>query len=598
MKMAQIAEKKQVKAAPVLRNYVRAALRYPLLLACLFIGVVTIEVAGVVAPLYLRTFINNVAGGHPSSVLTSILLATLIAYGITQLVGWLGRRIQMASLQYIEVRAMRDLYDDAFSALIKHSSDFFNSNFAGSLQRRVSRYSKSFEDILDIYTFNYFSTAIFAVGAIGILATRNVWLGLILLLWTLLFIWVQIAMAKWRQPLRLARSAEDSAVTGVLSDAISNQSAISLFASRDHERSLLQTAVGKWYVATVKSWNADLWIYSVQGLLAIAIELILLAGAVFLFNHGLVTVGDFVLIQVYVLGLIERVWNIGGSMRRLYDAFADAHEMVVIMETPYTIADAKDATALNVSKGEISFTDVLFRFNDLRTILSDFNLQIPAGQKVALVGPSGAGKSTVTKLLLRLFDVNEGSILIDGQDIKSVTQDSLHEAVSYVPQEPALFHRTLKDNIRYGRLSATDEEVIDAAKQAHCHEFIAGLAEGYDTFVGERGVKLSGGERQRVAIARAILKNAPILVLDEATSALDSESEHLIQDALQTLMRGKTVIVIAHRLSTIMKMDRIVVIEDGRIVSDGTHDELLSQESNLYKKLWSIQAGSFITETE
>ena len=228
-------------------------------------------------------------------------------------------------------------------------------------------------------------------------------------------------------------------------------------------------------------------------------------------------------------------------------------------------------------------------------MLHDFTLTIEGGQKVALVGPSGAGKSTITKLLLRLFDVKGGSIEVDGQNITKVTQDSLREAISFVPQEPILFHRTLMENIRYGRLDATNEEVLEAAKKAHCHEFISSLPQGYETFVGERGVKLSGGERQRVAIARAILKNSPILVLDEATSSLDSESESLIQDALNVLMEGKTVIVIAHRLSTIMKMDRIIVLQNGAIVADGTHNELLA-DGGLYQKLWSIQAGGFLAE--
>jgi ABC-type multidrug transport system fused ATPase/permease subunit len=237
--------------------------------------------------------------------------------------------------------------------------------------------------------------------------------------------------------------------------------------------------------------------------------------------------------------------------------------------------------------------DVTFRFQAGKPVLRNFHLRIRSGEKVALVGPSGAGKSTITKLLLRLYEVSEGSVRIDGQNLSDVTQDSIWNMVGFVPQEPILFHRTLAENIRYGRRDATDEAVIDAARKAHCHEFITALQDGYNTYVGERGIKLSGGERQRVAIARAILKDAPILVLDEATSNLDSESEALIRDALEVLMRGKTVVVIAHRLSTIMKMDRIVVVEDGRVVATGTHHELIQQQG-LYRKLWSIQAGGFL----
>jgi len=281
-------------------------------------------------------------------------------------------------------------------------------------------------------------------------------------------------------------------------------------------------------------------------------------------------------------------------MRQLYDSFADATEMLDIMELPHDIQDSADAQPLIVTEGAVTFDRVDFEYRDGRPLLTDFRLSIQPHEKIALIGTSGAGKTTIAKLLLRLYNINSGSISIDGQDIAQVTQESLRAAIAFVPQEPMLFHRSLLDNIRYGRQSATDEEVIEAAKKAHCFEFISRYAEGFQTMVGERGVKLSGGERQRVAIARAILKNAPILVLDEATSSLDSESERLIQDALLKLMEGKTVIAIAHRLSTVMHMDRLIVMEKGAVVLSGSHDELLAQESNLYKKLWEIQAGGFI----
>jgi ATP-binding cassette subfamily B protein len=279
----------------------------------------------------------------------------------------------------------------------------------------------------------------------------------------------------------------------------------------------------------------------------------------------------------------------------VYDAFADAGEMAGILERPLDVADPKTPVKLGIVRGEVSFDDVGFRYQGNQSVISDFSLTIRSGEKVALVGSSGAGKSTITKLLLRLFDVTSGSVKIDGIDVRDMAQDDLRAHIAFVPQDPVLFHRTLMDNIRYGRRDATDEEVIEAARKAHCHEFIERLSKGYETYVGERGVKLSGGERQRIAVARAILKNAPILVLDEATSSLDSESEALIQDALNVLMQGKTVIAIAHRLSTIMHMDRILVIEGGRIADQGTHQELLSREG-LYQKLWNIQAGGFLVE--
>jgi len=321
----------------------------------------------------------------------------------------------------------------------------------------------------------------------------------------------------------------------------------------------------------------------------------LMFGALHFWKLGMLQIGDFVLIQAYLLTTFDRLVSVNRELRRFHDAYADSKEMVEILDTLHEVADKPGAKELKVTKGEVRFNKVGFSFHEEKGVFNDFNLHIKGREKVALVGPSGAGKSTLTKLILRLFDVKEGVIEIDGQNIAEVTQESLRDAISFVPQEPVLFHRTLMENIRYGRRDATDEEVIEAAKKAFCHEFISSLAHGYDTYVGERGVKLSGGERQRVAIARAILKDSPILMLDEATSSLDSTSEILIQRALQNLMVGKTVLVIAHRLSTIMKMDRILALKDGRVVEEGTHQELLMKRG-LYASLWSHQAGGFLKD--
>ncbi len=341
------------------------------------------------------------------------------------------------------------------------------------------------------------------------------------------------------------------------------------------------------------AWGRGEIINAAQAALMIAIQFGLLAMGIDQWMRGVLTVGDLVLIQGYLLVVFNKLWDIGRSFRHVFEAFADAREMVEILELPYAVRDRRGARALSITRGAITFQDVRFQFRDSRVVLDRFTLRIAPKEKIALVGPSGAGKSTATKLLFRFHDVQDGMITIDRQDIARVTQESLRSAIALVPQEPILFHRTLMENIRYGRRDATDEQVIAAAKRAHCHEFIADCSEGYETYVGERGVKLSGGERQRVAIARAILKDAPILILDEATSSLDSESEQLIQDALRTLMERKTVMVIAHRLSTIMLMDRIVVVERGAVTAMGTHDDLLAT-GGTYKRLWDIQAGGFI----
>lgn len=289
-----------------------------------------------------------------------------------------------------------------------------------------------------------------------------------------------------------------------------------------------------------------------------------------------------------------QLWNFGRVIRHAYEALSDAEEMTIILNTPHEIKDIENAKDLKISIAKIEFKKVVFNYHKTKAILKNFNLIIQPNERIALIGPSGAGKTTVIKLLLRMYDITKGKILIDNQDISQVTQESLWKNISLVPQDPILFHRTLMENIRYGKQDASDDEVFVAAKAAHCHEFISKAVDGYNTYVGERGIKLSGGERQRVAIARAILRNAPIVIFDEATSSLDSKSEHFIQEGLDELMKNKIVIVIAHRLSTIKKMDRIIVVDNGEIVEQGSHQELVEKKSGIYKKLWKLQAGGFI----
>jgi ATP-binding cassette subfamily B protein len=313
-----------------------------------------------------------------------------------------------------------------------------------------------------------------------------------------------------------------------------------------------------------------------------------------LWAQGVLSVGDVVLIQSYFMLFLSALWSISKVLKSALQAFSDAKEMVEILDQEVEVQDIKGAKKLKVSQGEIIFQDTVFSYpNQKENVFNKFNLTIPAGQTVRLVGTSGAGKTTITKILLRFLDLDSGKILIDKQDISKITQDSLRNSISYVPQEPVLFHRSIYENIAYAKPGATEKEVLEAAKKAHVDEFVQTLERGYDTMVGERGVKLSGGQKQRVAIARAFLKNAPILVLDEATSALDSVSEELIQDALFKLMKNKTVIVVAHRLSTIQRLDRILVIEEGEIVEDGTHQELLQKKNGLYAGFWKKQTRIF-----
>ena len=325
----------------------------------------------------------------------------------------------------------------------------------------------------------------------------------------------------------------------------------------------------------------------------LTIEFIIFWIAIGDWKLGLIGLPVIVLIQSYLLRLTESLWDFASITKAYYEAFSDAQEMAIILNTPYGVED-KVTKSLDKIKGEVIFENVTYIYDQNNTkVFDNFSLTIPAGQKISIVGTSGAGKSTFVNLLMRLFNLTTGKILIDNIDISTISQKNLREQIAFVPQDPALFHRTLMENIRYGKRDATDEEVREASHLANCDKFIDKLPLGYNTYVGERGIKLSGGERQRVAIARAILKDAPILILDEATSALDSESELLIQDALHNLIKNKTTIVIAHRLSTIRAMDRIIVIENGKIIEDDNHNQLVGKEGGIYKKLWDIQSGGF-----
>jgi ATP-binding cassette, subfamily B, bacterial len=512
---------------------------------------------------------------------------------VLNLISWTFRRIIVFSNAYFQAGVMAGLREQAFSYMIGHSHTFFSNNFGGSLTNKINKYARAFEKLADRMITDGLPLFIRVIGTVIAIYTLLPKYAIILGLFCAVFLITALVITRYKLKYDIIASESDTKTTGALSDSIGNHSSIQLFTGHEYEEKRVGDVIEKQRHATAFNWYLWEALGSIEAFYSVAIEFVIFWFALKDWGLGLISLSVMVLLQTYLIRLVDNLFNFAGIVRAFYDAFADAQEMTAILNTPYAVIDNETKTISKI-KGNVVFDNVTYVYEqNNKKIFDNFSITIPAGQKIAIVGSSGAGKSTFVRLLMRLFNLTSGKITIDSIDINSITQKNLREQIAFVPQDPVLFHRTLMENIRYGRRDATDEEVKKAASLAHCDDFIDELPKGYDTYVGERGVKLSGGERQRVAIARAILKNAPVLVLDEATSSLDSHSESLIQDALHSLIQGRTTIVIAHRLSTIREMDRIVVISHGKIVEDGTHDELIIKKNGLYKKLWDLQAGGF-----
>ncbi|MEI6650546.1 MAG: ABC transporter ATP-binding protein [Candidatus Moraniibacteriota bacterium] len=493
-------------------------------------------------------------------------------------------------------KARRDLSRFAFDQLQRHSYEFFSNRFSGSLVSQARRFVDAFETIEDVAVWTFWLSGIRLACILVVLTLFLPSLGLLFFVSIAVVIIAGSPFLRIQQQRNAEEAAENTKVTGFFSDAISNILTVKLFSAVDSEKESYRRCTDKEERARRNASVAFIRFSAVQNGLSISLQVCMFAYSLYAWSRGEITAGTVVVVQTFITGIWSLVWDLSNSISRILKAFANASEMVEIFELPTDLEDPTDPEPCRISKGAIEFRDVSFRYDGGGEVFTNFSFSVRAGEKVGLVGPSGGGKSTITKLLLRFADPQDGGIFVDGQDIRKVRQDDLRGAIAYVPQDPLLFHRSLWENISYGDPNATEAEVMSASKRAHADDFISRLQEGYGTLVGERGVKLSGGQRQRIAIARAILKDAPILILDEATSALDSESEHAIQEALVELMKGKTAIIIAHRLSTIRRMDRIVVLgEDGTIEEEGTHSELLARDGH-YAMLWNRQTGGFIDE--
>jgi ATP-binding cassette, subfamily B, bacterial len=491
---------------------------------------------------------------------------------------------------------MRRMVSDGFRSVQRFSADWHANHFAGATVRKISRGMWAYDTFADTTVIDLGPAVVTLIGFSLAMYLREPVLGLYFAGAVTVFIAVSITLSlRYVAPANQLSNDADTELGGALADAITCNPVVKSFGAERREDERLDDVAGHWRARARFAWRRSIDSGGIQSLMIVLLLGGLLIIVLSLAERDGSRLADLVYVLTTYFIVNGQLRNIGWQVRNLQRSANELDDLVEINLTPPQVRDAEDAPALRVRDGEIRFESVTFRYaNQPDAVLENFDLRIAAGEKVALVGESGAGKTTLVKLLQRLYDVQGGRILIDGQDIARVTQESLRQSIALVPQEPILFHRSLRENVRYGRPDASDAEVVTAARKAHAHEFIERLADGYDTLVGERGIKLSGGERQRVAIARAILADSPILVLDEATSSLDSITEHYIQDAIAHLMRGRTAILIAHRLSTVRQCDRILVFDRGEIVEQGSHGALMARREGVYRGLFDMQSLGFV----
>jgi ATP-binding cassette subfamily B protein len=574
-----------------LQLYLRYWRRFPLLTFTSILFSLTSALQTTIVPLLVALALGQLIREHVVNI------ALLVFAGCFQLATVLLCYIfDVKGIAMLHHKVEKALYEDCFEYLVHQDYAFFADRFSGAVVTQASRFAKVYTTFNDTMFFDLLPQLTSVLIAIGVMTYYSLPIGLTIFVLWLFVSYVVVKFALLRLPMRRGAVAKESEQVGELADTITNALTVKTFAAEEREIDrfdVINRLRGNLFLRSWRRAVRNAWI--IEGL-CVVLQMIVFVGGILAVQHRSLGIATFLLFQVYSFRIIDNVRRSSMIVRQLEVVAGDGQEMTELLEQEPLIQDKPFAEASQIARGAISFADMTFQYSDAgsdKALFDSFNLHIKSGEKVGLVGPSGGGKTTITRLVLRFMDIQGGAITIDGQDIRDIKQQDLRSSIAYVPQEPLLFHRSIKENIRYGKPSATDAEVMAVAKKSFAHDFIKKLPDGYDTPVGERGVKLSGGQRQRVAIARAMLKNAPILVLDEATSALDSESERVIQKALWQLMKNKTALVIAHRLSTIQRMDRIVVLDEGRIIEQGSHASLLKQ-NGLYARLWSHQSGGFI----
>ena len=545
-------------------------------------------------PYLIKVILNEIPTILPSQAFDILLLPTTL-YIVTTVIAVVTFRFDEWILLQFHPNLKKHIGVILMDRMMNHSQNFYQNHFSGSIANKINDVTNGIPNILNVFIDRFFSHIL----ALSI-AIYTVWLvdlkfAIGLVLWIIVFLTVSIKLSRKGKTLAHEAAEVHSTIIGHIVDILGNIGSVRLFGGKRLETNYLnQTYQNAVKIEQIRDWFF-MKMYTFQEGSFVIFQSIcfwwLIAGV----KSQTVTSGDFALIMILNISIVHCLHNLSRDIREFAESFGKVTQGFHIIHSILEIQDKAGAKDIVITKGEIIFKNVQFYYNISKPIFENKSVRIHSGQKLGLVGYSGSGKSTFANLILRLFDVTQGQILIDNQDIRDISQESLRQAIGIIPQDLSMFNRTLMENIRYGRMNASDSEVIESAKRAYAHEFICNLTEGYKTLVGERGVRLSGGERQRIAIARAILKNAPILILDEATSQLDSVTEQRIQKSLLALMQGKTTIVIAHRLSTLLHMDRILVFDKGKIVQDGKH-EVLMIEGNLYKTLWDTQVGGFLPE--